>query len=401
MLNLTIESIAGLPVSQRRFEHVERKGIGHPDTICDQIAEAVSVALCAVYLENFGQVLHHNTDKALLAAGQSLPRLGGGTILAPMQLFLGDRATSQINDKTIPVAEIAATAARDWCRRHLRFVDAQTQLNVINVMRPGSTELVDLFARTTRGANDTSIGVGYAPLTETEQLTLAAENYLNSAACKARYPEIGEDVKVMAVRHDRRISMTVAAAFVDRFIPDATTYFARKEEITSVLQKQLSNSLCACDGIDITLNSLDDPARGLGGMYLTVTGTSAEGADSGQVGRGNRANGLISPHRAMSMEAVAGKNPVSHVGKIYNLLANQCAQRIVASIAGVAEVTVWLCSRIGRPIDDPWSVAVELIPANGETLADLEPLIRPILVDEFHCLPALLNRLSQGELPVC
>lgn len=398
---LTVEVATALSVSKRRFEHVERKGLGHPDTICDAIAESVSVALCRVYLDMCGRVLHHNVDKALLSAGCSSPQLGGGRIDAPMRLFLGDRATTAVDGRPIAVAEISEAAARDWCRRHLRFVDADRHLNVQSVMRSGSPELTDLFSRSVCGANDTSIGVGYAPLSETERLTLETERRLNSSTWKARFPEIGEDVKIMAVRRDRKLSLTVAAAFVDRFVPDAATYFRRKAEIVDELQRDLTRGLCDCDSVDVVLNALDDHSRGLGGMYLTVTGTSAEGADSGQVGRGNRANGLITPHRPMSLEAVAGKNPVSHVGKIYNLLAHQAANRIAATIDGVAEATVWLCSRIGRPLDDPWSVAVELTLHDGAHLADLEPALRSLMDDELRRVPELIGRMSRGELAVC
>ena len=68
------------------------------------------------------------------------------------------------------------------------------------------------------------------------------------------------------------------------------------------------------------VNALDDPkASDESGIYLTVTGLSAEQGDDGEVGRGNRVNGLITPSRAMSLEAAAGKNAVAHVGKLYNL----------------------------------------------------------------------------------
>ena len=47
-------------------EIVEHKGIGHPDTMCDALAEAFGVALARDYRERFGRVLHFNVDKALL-----------------------------------------------------------------------------------------------------------------------------------------------------------------------------------------------------------------------------------------------------------------------------------------------------------------------------------------------
>lgn len=400
MTQITIETLRTVPVGRRRFEHVERKGIGHPDTICDGVAEAIEVAMCREYLKLCGRVLHCNADKALLAAGRSSPRLGGGTIDAPMRLFLGDRATSEIDGRPIDVDAVAEATARDWLRRHLRFVDVERDVRVQSVLQAGSVELTDLFARSIGGANDTSIGVGCAPLTETERITLEAERRLNSPGWKERYPEIGEDVKVMTIRRDRRLALTVAAAFVDRFLPDARTYYARKTEITAELERDLRATLRDCDDLEVALNVLDEPSRDAAGMYLTVTGTSAEGADSGQVGRGNRANGLISPHRSMSLEAVAGKNPVAHVGKIYNVLALRAAERIVDALGGAAEATVWICSRIGSPLDQPWSTFVELVPTRGGELVEAESTVRAVVEHELGGLSRLMEQLTRGEIAV-
>ena len=401
MTQITIEQVSQIPASRRRTEHVERKGVGHPDTICDCVMEAASVALSRTYLDSCGRVLHHNIDKGLLVAGQSAPHPGGGRIQRPMRLIFGDRATAEVNGRPIPVGDIVAQAAKSWIREHLRFVDPEEHVIYQNEISPGSPELVDIFSRIELTANDTSAAVGYAPLTETERLVLAAEHYLNSTGFKQRFPEVGEDIKVMAFRHDRSLSLTVAAAFVDRFIPDARTYLERKTAVCDDLKQHLKARLETLDQIDIALNTLDDPSRGIGGMYLTVLGTSADGADCGQVGRGNRVNGLISLHRPMSTEAAAGKNPVSHVGKIYNLLAHQMAARLCSSVPGIEEATVWLCSQIGRPLADPWSIAVELLPQSEIGPADLEPAIQEVIAADLRDLPTLVERLTRGELPVC
>lgn len=401
MTQILFEPPRRTPTALFRTEHVERKGLGHPDTICDSIMEAASISLCRVYREMCGHVLHHNIDKGLLVAGQSRPFPAGGKITAPMRVIFGDRATDEVNGQRIPICEIVEHAARVWIKEHLRFVDPDRHVVYQNEIQPGSPELVDIFARPELTANDTSAAVGYAPLTETEQLVLEAERYLNSADFKRRYPEVGEDIKVMASRHDRRLYLTIAAAFVDRFIPNGAIYFERKAMVRDDVLRHLQGKLRTLDGIEVALNALDDPQRGTGGMYLTVLGTSAEGADGGQVGRGNRVNGVISLHRPMSTEAAAGKNPVSHVGKIYNLLAHQMATQICTSVSGVDEATVWLCSQIGRRLDDPWSVAVELVPAPGAALPELESRVSQVVEDELNWLPRFVERLCRGELPVC
>jgi S-adenosylmethionine synthetase len=293
MNNIVVEELKQTPVDQQRVELVERKGTGHPDSICDAMMEQVSVALCREYLATFGHVLHHNLDKGLLVAGRTEPRLGGGTVLEPMRLIFGDRATAEYKGKRIEVGAVATESARNWLRQHLRFVDPEQHVVFQNELKAGSPELTDLFARAVIGANDTSAAVGYAPLTETERLVLAAERYLNSPGFKQHFPEAGEDVKVMGYRRDRDLILTVALAFVDRFVPDAQTYFARKQEMQVELEAYLIREQQTLDRITVTINTLDDPARGVGGMYLTVLGTSAEGATVARWGAATRSMGSL------------------------------------------------------------------------------------------------------------
>lgn len=400
MPNITIEELKQTPVEKQRVELVERKGTGHPDSICDAIMEEVSVALCREYLNTFGRVLHHNIDKGLLVAGRTAPRLGGGTVLEPMRLVFGDRATAEYKGKRIDVGAIAIESAKEWLRQNLRFVDPEQHIVFQNELKEGSPELTDLFEREVIGANDTSAAVGYAPLTETERIVFATERYLNSPEFKQLFPEAGEDVKVMGYRRDRELVLTIALAFVDRYVTSAERYFARKEEIQVALEEYLAREQRTLDRITVTINTLDDPARGEGGMYLTVLGTSAEGGDCGQVGRGNKVNGVISLNRPMGTEAAAGKNPVSHVGKIYTLLTHRMAAEIYASVPGLREVYVWLCSQIGKPIDQPLIASAQLILQKGVALADVEPQVTYVIEHELAHIHEFTARLARGELPV-
>jgi S-adenosylmethionine synthetase len=400
MQNVQLSRLATIPVSQQVMELVERKGLGHPDTMCDAMMEAISVALCQAYLDTAGRVLHHNIDKGLLVAGQSTPELGGGRVLSPMQLMIGDRATLLWNEQRIPVGDIAEAAVERWLGDHLRFVDPQRHLICLNKLQPGSPELTDIFARQRLSANDTSAAVGYAPLTETERCVLAAERHLNSAAMQTPFPEIGEDIKVMAYRQGRHLTLTIAIAFVDRFISHETDYFERKEAIRDELRRTLLTELHEIDQLDVEINTLDQPGRGIGGMYLTVLGTSAEGGDGGQVGRGNRVNGVISLNRPASNEAAAGKNPVSHVGKIYSLLSHQIAHHIYTIVEPVQEVYVWLCSQIGAPIETPWVTTVQVTLTPGVEMPDVEGMIKDVVHAELADMPTFTARLTRGELPV-
>jgi S-adenosylmethionine synthetase len=159
--------------------------------------------------------------------------------------------------------------------------------------------------------------------------------------------------------------------------------------------------LTRLDGVDIQLNTLDRPERGLEGMYLTVLGTSAESGDGGQVGRGNGVTGVRSLNRPAGNEAAAGKNAVSHVGKIYNLLGHEMAADICRSLDAVDEAYVWLCSQIGRPVDIPWFVSVGVVLAPDAVLSDVESEIRELIGRHLESLPSFTQRLLRGELAVC
>jgi S-adenosylmethionine synthetase len=208
------------------------------------------------------------------------------------------------------VAEIAIEAAKSHLRENLPEVDPNRHLVYQVELKGGSEELTGVFRNTTTvaPANDTSAAVGYAPLSETEHLVLDAERFLNGSTFKKRYPGSGQDVKVMAVRRGAIVDLTVAMPLLDRYVSDESCYFQQKEEIRQVLTAFLRSRLCKLDDITVSLNTLDRPGTGPAGMYLSVIGTSAEDADSGEVGRGNQVNGIIALHRPRGSEAAAGKN---------------------------------------------------------------------------------------------
>ena len=91
--NIKVERLNQRPLEQQEIELVERKGIGHPDSVADGLAESISRALCQEYLDRFGAVLHHNTDKTQIVAGRSKPAFGGGEVICPLYILLTGRAT--------------------------------------------------------------------------------------------------------------------------------------------------------------------------------------------------------------------------------------------------------------------------------------------------------------------
>lgn len=405
MRNILIESLKETPVYDHQVEIVERKGIGHPDSICDSIMEEISIALSQEYLNNFGAIMHHNVDKGLLLAGSAQPKLGGGEVLEPMRIIFGDRATFEAKGVRLPIEKIIRERAAHWFRENLRFVDPEKYIEYDIELKPGSPELVDIFLRQKGGllqANDTSAAVGYAPLTQTEKLVLETETFLNSKSLKETFPEVGEDIKVMGYRQDKELHLTIAMAFVDRFVDSEATYYKRKKEILEATQEHIEKKREGIDKIHVYVNTLDEPGRpDLGGMYLTVTGTSAENADSGEVGRGNRVNGLIALNRPMGTEAAAGKNPVSHVGKIYNFLTHKIANEVYTKTKGVREVYIWLCSQIGVTIDHPLIASAQITLEPGVSVDKIAGPVREIIDSELADIGSFTQELSNGKYPVC
>jgi S-adenosylmethionine synthetase len=133
-------------------------------------------------------------------------------------------------------------------------------------------------------------------------------------------------------------------------------------------------------------------------VYLTVTGLSAEAGDDGQVGRGNRVNGLITPYRPMSLEAAAGKNPVAHVGKLYNVMANRVAHAVVMEVPEVDEAYCYLLSRIGHPIADPPLFELKVRPKEQMRLDALAPRIRDVAHSTFARIDSLWREAASGTL---
>jgi S-adenosylmethionine synthetase len=394
-----IEAIAGTPVRDRRIELVERKGLGHPDTICDSVVEAASVALGRMYLERAGVIAHYNVDKALLVAGQCVKRFGGGEVTRPIELIVGDRATDVLNGRPLPVVETVRQAVEQWVGAHLPGVRPGNDLVTRVALAPGSEELRRVYTEgeVEIASNDTSGASGYAPLSPTEELVLATERYLNSTEFKAAFPDTGQDVKVMGVREDERLAVTVAMPLSCLLTRSEAAYFARKDEILHALTTRFAS---APFEIDWRLNCLDRRGQGTEGVYLTLTGTSAEDADSGQVGRGNRANGLIAFSRPTGGEATAGKNPAAHAGKVYSVLSHRLARLVHARCPALREVYVHMVVRIGEPVDRPWTGVQVILPA-GAALEDVEGEIRHVVEVELARMPAFRAELVRGEHPVC
>lgn len=382
------------------FELVERKGLGHPDTICDALAEEASRALCRWYLDRFGFILHHNLDKVLLVGGTARPAFGGGTIEAPVKIMIAGRAAREYRGVHVPVADIVVAACQDWLGRHLRWLDVSRHVRIRPLTRAGSTDLVALFERARHAgaalANDTSIGVGFAPRSQLERTVLAVDEALSAPAARCANPAFGEDIKVLGMRHGGAIELSIAIAMVGRHLWNMADYQSACATAIDIARAAATN--IGARVTSLVVNAADKPDRNE--IYLTVSGTSAESGDDGETGRGNRVSGLITPNRPMAMEAAAGKNPVSHVGKLYNVLAHEIAEAVVREIADVSAAECYLASRIGLPVKTPALIGVRLLAAEDGDVARHAGTIRMIAAAKLDELEALTRRFVDGDVRV-
>ena len=392
--NIRVEPVVGRAVEDQEVEIVERKGLGHPDSICDGVAEHVSRALAREYVDRVGTVLHYNTDETQLVAGSAVPAFGGGEVVEPIYLLVTGRATKEYEGTEIPTETIALRAAREYFAENFPLVDFGTEVVVDVRLGEGSGDLQEVFGEDgVPTANDTSFGVGHAPLTATEKIVLEAERQLNGHYGDDN-PVLGEDIKIMGKREGDRIDVTVAAAMVDHYVSDIDEYnnaVGGVREFVEDLAGRFTDR-----HVTVHVNTADDYEEG--SIYLTTTGTSAEQGDDGSVGRGNRANGLITPNRSMSMEATSGKNPVNHIGKIYNLLSTEVAESVVEEVDGIREIRVRLLSQIGQPIDRPHVADANLVTERGVEVGDIESEVTDIIDRELANVTSITERVIDGEL---
>jgi len=405
-MNISVEVNANLDIGQMKSEVVERKGIGHPDTLADGIAEVVSRSYSNYCLENFGYILHHNADKTGILGGAAIARFGGGEIISPITVNINGRFSTRLGNHSIPCEEIIHKATREYIKSILVNINGDNHLQIQTRLNAASSpgfvdvsstkkasrrfwfeprDIYDLSELSHLHSNDTSCGVGYAPLSPLEKYVLNIEKTLNSADLKEQNPQFGTDIKIMGVRHCRTIGITAAIPLIDSFTNSVDEYL----EYLKIARKVIFELAPKDYDVELHVNTRDKPE--LPELYLTVTGSSIESGDEGLVGRGNRPNGLITPMRLMSIEGANGKNPVYHIGKLYNVLADRIAWALHYKTG--EHINVVLVSQSGRDLVDPWFVSVahtgkselsqrQIQNAVEKVFGDLNDIRRDILLDQ-------------------
>ncbi|HEX3786096.1 MAG TPA: methionine adenosyltransferase [Pseudonocardiaceae bacterium] len=401
---LTVETGARLGTD---LTIVERKGWGHPDTMADHLAEELSRAYSRWTLEQFGAVLHHNFDKLALLGGLSEVRYGGGRMIEPVRVLVNGRATRSCGAVSVPVDELVVDTVRSFFASRLPELDErlQIELNITTNSSPGAVHAGDgqpertswfaprsveqLRERRTLLANDTSLGTGWAPDNPVESFVRTlADTFSRPNDFTNSRPWCGSDVKVMAVADTERLDVVLCVPQKCSHVPNRQAYVMHRDEILDECYR-----LAASEVPDLKatfrLNVRDIVERDE--LYLTYTGSSIESGDEGVVGRGNRVNGLITPLRPMNLEGANGKNPVYHVGKLYNVAAQRIAQRLHEQFGGLVEVH--LVSATGQPLGEPWQTVVRL---SSPDVAEAD--VRTVVNAALTNFPALTREIVYGDL---
>jgi len=133
-MKIHIEKLNQTPVSDQKIEIVERKGIGHPDSLTDAICESASRVVSNYYIEKQGFICHHNLDKGLLVGGVSNPVFGGGEVIeTPTAMVAG---TATIIESIDDIKKLIYEEVDKYFDQSLRFADKLNPKILINI-HPG------------------------------------------------------------------------------------------------------------------------------------------------------------------------------------------------------------------------------------------------------------------------
>lgn len=410
LLNMLLQFVRKDHV-EPEVEFVERKGIGHPDTLSDNLAEYLSVQYSLYTREKFGAILHHNFDKVGLLGGSSYVKFGEGYIINPIRVLLNGRASTKFGDENIFVKELLIKWSKEFLSKMFPEINVDKDLefhyNLSNKSSPGKTDLKEADKGTRKYwfeprnlddlqelkhlvSNDTSLGVGFSPLSGLERFVLETETFFNSNNFKEEHPWMGNDIKIMGFRNNNDYFITMCVPQIAKYVNSMEEYKKNKDYVENLIQKIAKGY--QMDNFELNINTRDNFDNGE--IYLTATGSSIESGDEGLVGRGNRINGIISPFRVMSMEGACGKNPVYHIGKIYYLAANEISKKIFEVFKIPNEVCI--VSQSGRSLTDPWIILVT-IPKDFSNTSDLDGLIK----GEVSNIPQLTDGILKQQFTLC
>lgn len=375
-------------------EVVERKGVGHPDTLADGIAELASIRYSRHCLDTVGAVLHHNLDKVAVFGGRAAFSDTDGVYDRPLRVVFGGRISTSFAGQELPVREILEHAAVDHLRTALPGFD-RVQLEVRHETTNSSKfshwfaprSLDDLPERPSPFSNDTAYLVGSAPGTVTEAVALLAEAWFRRNAWA------GSDIKALAVRNGATWTVTVCvpalAGYLNSSAQFAEAVTSAASELTDLLAQRLPGR------VSVLCNTRDSRIGPISGQYFTLSGSAVDYGEDGLVGRGNARTGVISGAHLAGNEATFGKNPAYHVGKVGGWLADTAAHAVATEFGPCRIALLW---RNGARYDEPASI--EITTVNPTLLGPAEELVRATLSRTDWMADLLTGRYLPAVAPV-
>lgn len=360
------------------LEIVERKFRGHPDSLTDMVAQRFAQLYIQTAWKLFPELQNKyfpnfSADKITLCGASTVWKGNTYKVLKPIYALLLGKITNQIGDVEIDIdlifkqsiegiliKSLGVNGFIDHVIRKSYAVDLAGADHNSGFYHPKSvSELLKILSQETV-ANDTVYVVAYAPLTITEKLSIKLDNITASNEFKARFPQIGSDIKSMIKRRSVSYDITMCLPFLPEKTGGISEYKSVLKVATDYLESKIESFLLAENKkhinstIHLSINTKDTAEK----KYFAIWGTSLSKGDIGAVGRGNRQQGFISGNRPSTNEAFPGKNPNHFAGVIYQLIAENIANDIYVTI-GVPN-TVYISANNGDVLNKPTSIDILL-----------------------------------------
>ncbi|PIQ91690.1 MAG: hypothetical protein COV70_02450 [Parcubacteria group bacterium CG11_big_fil_rev_8_21_14_0_20_39_22] len=315
------------------FEIVERKGVGHPDSLADALSNEISVYFSKHCIDNFGIILHHNFDKLYIGGGNFTNNFGTCDRLKPIMVQVNGRISDRFGRNMIEIESIQKKAVENYLCKVLPNITKDDLVVISNATqfhrnprRFSPRNRRDVPDADRPMANDTSLCVSHWPPTATESLVYRLEKYFwertDDGYLTPRFTEIGGDIKVFAIREDKHIDIIMSVPTLSEKTKSFKHYleliYDYKSKLT-VIAKEIVSPL------DMTVSIEINPQKN---PYMLGIGSCIECGEEGVVGRGNSILGIIAPNRCGTQESWAGKNPVYHTGRVWGYLTAKLAQSI-------------------------------------------------------------------------
>lgn len=380
------------------FEFVERKGVGHPDTMCDAIAELASRYYSQYFYDKYQLFAHHWFDKVMLIGGESSISYGKGELIVPYKAIFGGKCVRSFMGEDVPLLDIFKRAVSDVMSSVLTGFNADKHIIVVNETvsyqgpsrrnsryRPENVEDLVSPLDFNRVSNDCNMLSSFYPLSKLENIVLSLENMLNSKSFKEKYPYVGSDIKIVGTRKYEDYFLLVNLPFVANYVSSFEQYTEFSQEIKDIINKFVKQQF----GIECDL--LFNPSNHKNAPYLTALGSAGDSGDVGVVGRGNRINGLITPMRCMSIEAPAGKDPIDHTGKLYGIVADRISKKVYELINKPVETYIFVAksSPLVKPDEVVVKIGKEELSLNDKK--EIEQLVESELKNAYKITDELVN----------